>query len=186
MTELKKLPATRSNTLIEPTSPLGIELRKARLHKQIAQIEIGVALAAKCGGESSNVRVSQFELSRKLPSDAELTVLAQVLGLSVVSLRELREASRVHTKTVLRQLYEHQIATGVKTRSFTLKPKQVPIPIAKPAKPVKAAKPVPAEAPALADLVEQIDEIAPMPSDKEARRRWFSCVSVLHRLGAAS
>ena len=185
MTELKKLPATRSNTLIEPTSPLGIELRKARLHKQIPQREIAEGIAAKCGGEPTNVRVSQFELSRKLPSDAELTVLAQVLGLSVVSLRELREASRPHTKTLHRQLYEHQIAVGQKTPSFRMKPKQVPIPIT-PVKPPKAAKPAPAEAPALADLVEQIDEIAPMPSDKEARRRWFSCVSVLHRLGAAS
>jgi len=181
MSSGKRLPLTRSNTIVEPTSPLGIELRKARQAKQIAQIE---TLAAKCGGESSNVRVSQFELSRKLPTDAELTVLAQVLGLSVVSLRELREASRPYTKVVNKQLYEHQIAVG-KTPSFRMKPKQVPIPIT-PVKPVKAAKPAPAEAPALADLVEQIDEIAPMPSDKEARRRWFSCVSVLHRLGAAS
>jgi transcriptional regulator with XRE-family HTH domain len=160
----KVLPARRSNVETEPTSPLGIVLRDTRVAKQIPQRVIAEALAAKCGGTPQNVRVSGFELSKKLPSDAELMVLAQMLGLSVVSLREKREASRKHKEAIGKILYEKQIAAGHKGGR-------------------KAAKL--ASVPALADLVEQIDEIAPMPADKGARKRWFQCVSELSRIGAA-
>lgn len=183
---MKTLPAKRANVKIEPTSPLGIALRKARLAKQIPQRVIAEALAAKCGGEPTNVRVSCFELSRKLPTDAELTVIAQVLGLSVVSLREKREASRDHAYAVGRMLYEGQLASGKKQVAFRLGPRHPeakPVPIAsKPAS--KPAKP--AGVPALADLVEQIDEIAPMPQDKDLRKRWFQCVSVLSRMSGVA
>jgi hypothetical protein len=165
--------------------------------KQLPQRVIAEALAAKCGGEPTNVRVSGFELSKKLPTDAELTVLSQVLGLSVVSLRALREASRDHVLAMNRMLYEEQVASGRKPVTFRLGPKHpeirpltVPTPKAPRPKALKAPKPKPravklAAVPALADLVEQIDSIAPMPADRDARRRWFQCVSELSRIGAA-
>jgi hypothetical protein len=146
---------------------------------------IAEALAERCGGEPTNVRVSGFELSKKTPTDAELTVLAQVLGLSVQTLRQKREASREHVKTVNKALYEQQITTGKKKPAFRLKPKHpqaAPVPVA--AK-VKAPKAKLAAVPALADLVEQIDEIAPMPADRDARRLWFRCVSELSRMAAS-
>ena len=174
------LPRRRSNVENEPTSPLGIALRNGRIQKQLPQRVIAQALAEKCGGEPTNVRVSCFELGKKFPTDAELTVLAQVLGLSVQTLRQKREASHEHKKALGKAMYEKQIEKGQKAPKFRLKP--VPV-----AAKVKAPKPAKlAAVPALADLVEQIDEIAPMPADKESRRRWFQCVSVLSRLGAAS
>jgi hypothetical protein len=183
----KALPAKRANVKIEPSSPLGLAIRNARVAKQIPQRVIAEALFSKCGGDSTNVRVSAIELSRKLPSDAELTVISQVLGLSVVSLREKREASRDHFKALGKMLYEEQITSGRKQVSFRMKPKEpsaAPIPVALK---VKAAKPAkPASVPALADLVEQIDEIAPMPQDKESRKRWFQCVSILSRMTGAA
>src|SRR6188768_1538187 len=173
-----KLPGRRSNAQLEPTSPLGIALRNARVEKQLPQRVIAVALSEKCGGEPTNVRVSGFELGKRLPTDAELTVLAQMLGLSVQTLRQKREASREHKKVVGKAIYEQQVARGNKTPKTKV--------IGRPPTQPRAAKPKLAAVPALADLVEQIDEIAPMPADKESRRRWFQCVSVLSRLGAAS
>jgi len=181
-----KLPGRRSNAQLEPTSPLGIALRRARVEKQLPQRVIAVALAERCGGEPTNVRVSGFELGRRLPTDAELTVLAQVLGLSVQTLRGKREASREHTKIVDKAIYEQQIATGKKKVAFRLKPRHpaaAPVPVAAKAKAPKA-KPA-AAVPALADLVEQIDGIAPMPVDRDARRLWFRCVSELSRMAAS-
>jgi transcriptional regulator with XRE-family HTH domain len=181
----KALPARRSNVRNEATSPLGKAIRDARVAKQIPQRVIAQALFDKCGGDQSNVRVSSFELCRKLPSDAELTVISQVLGLSVQSLREKREASRGHREATAKATYAQQLATGAKQR---LKPRE-PIPIAAPlpAPKAKPAKPIkPASAPALVDLVEQIDAIAPMPTDQDSRRRWFQCVSVLSRMAAVS
>ncbi len=172
----RTLPARRSNIVTEPISPLGIALKNARVSKQLPQRVIAEALAEKCGGEPTNVRVSQFELSRKLPTDAELTVMAQVLGLSVQTLRQKREASREHREARGKELYERQIERGQKTR---LKPVAAK-------KPATVAPKKPAPMLALAELVEQIDEIAPMPADKDARRRWFTCVSELSRIGAAS
>jgi len=93
---MKMLPRRRSNVETEPTSPLGIALRQGRVQKQLPQRVIAQALAEKCGGEPTNVRVSCFELGKKFPTDAELTVLAQVLGLSVQTLRQKREASHDH------------------------------------------------------------------------------------------
>ena len=106
----RTLPARRSNIVTEPISPLGIALKNARVSKQLPQRVIAEALAEKCGGEPTNVRVSQFELSRKLPTDAELTVMAQVLGLSVQTLRQKREASREHREARGKEIYERQIA----------------------------------------------------------------------------
>lgn len=176
----RTLPGKRSNVKMDATSPLGIAIRTARISKQIPQRVIAEALADRCGGEPTNVRVSGFELSKKLPSDAELMVIAQVLGLSVVSLREKREASREHYKATAKVLYEDQLARGNRQVGSRLKPRAAPAPA-----PPKAKAKL-ASVPALADLVEQIDEIAPMPADKTARRRWFECVSVLSRIGAAS
>lgn len=172
----QRLPARRRNVIVEPTSPLSLALRAGRIDKQIPQRVIAEALSEKCGGDSTNVRVSTFELGKKLPTDAELTVIGQVLGLSVASLRQLRDASRGHVKETGKALYAAAIAAGQKTLKGGRQP-AVAAPKAK-------AKPV--AVPALADLVEQIDEIAPMPVDKDARRRWFSCVSELSRIGAAS
>src|SRR6187431_2070537 len=173
---MRGLPGPRSNAEIEPTSPLGIALRNARVEKQLPQRVLAEALVEKCGGEPTNVRVSCFELGKKLPTDAELTVIAHVLGLSVQTLRAKREASHEHKKALGKVLYEKQIEKGQKTPKVRLQP----VPVA--AKP-KAPKPAKlAAVPALADLVEQIDEIAPMPADKESRRRWFQCVSVLSRI----
>jgi hypothetical protein len=182
----KVLPKRRTNTIKEATSPLGLAIRNARVAKQIPQRVIAEALASKCGGEPTNVRVSCFELDRKLPSDAELTVLAQMLGLSVVSLRELREASRRDVKKANKERYEHQVATGVKTPSFRMKPRGEARAAPASARVPKAKAQEPAGVPMLADLVEQIDEIAPMPADKDARKRWFHCVTMLSRIGAAS
>ena len=177
---MKRLPVPRSsNVQIEPTSPLGIALRRAREEKQLPQRVIAEALAERCGGEPTNVRVSGFELGKKLPTDAELTVLAQVLGLSVQTLRQKREDSHEHKKALGKVLYEKQIEKGQKTRKTRLQPAPV-------AAKVKAPKPKLAAVPALADLVEQIDGIAPMPIDRDARRLWFRCVSELSRIGAAS
>lgn len=175
------LPGARKNAKFVPSGPLGLAIHAARVAKQIPQRVLAEAIAAKCGGNSSNVRVSTFERCLKLPNDAELTVLAQVLGLSVASLREKREASHSHKQAIGKAIYEEALATGRKQASFR-KPKAT-----KPASRVKAAKPAKlASVPALADLVEQIDEIAPIPADKDARKRWFQCVSMLSRIGAAS
>jgi len=173
---MKRLPVPRGNVQIEPTSPLGIALRRARIEKQLPQRVIAEALAERCGGEPTNVRVSGFELSKKTPTDAELTVLAQVLGLSVQTLRQKREASREHTKAINKAQYATAVQRGTRT------PKSTSI-----GRPPKEPKAKPAAAvPALADLVEQIDGIAPMPIDRDARRLWFRCVSELARIGAAS
>jgi len=139
---------------------------------------IAVALAERCGGEPTNVRVSGFELSKKIPTDAELTVLAQVLGLSVQTLRQKREASREHTKAINKAQYATAVQRGTKAPKSTA--------IGRPPKEPKAPKAKPAAAvPALADLVEQIDGIAPMPADRDARRLWFRCVSELSRMAAS-
>jgi transcriptional regulator with XRE-family HTH domain len=178
MTIKRSLPTPRSNVQIEPTSPLGIALRNARLSKQLPQRVLAEALVERCGGDPTNVRVSAFELGKKLPSDAELTVMAQMLGLSVVSLREKREASREHRAALQKEVYANQVASGAKP----LKSKPAPAPVPKL---VKVAKPAPASVPALAELVEQIDGIAPMPIDRDARKRWFHCVSELSRMAAS-
>jgi transcriptional regulator with XRE-family HTH domain len=186
MNKGKSLPAKRSNVQIEPTSPLGIAIKNARVAKQITQRSIAEALAAKCGGHAANVRVSAIELSRQLPTDAELTVIAQVLGLSVVSLREKREASRGHREATQKRIYEGQLVKGTKVVSFRMKPRASKVPPPAPVSKVRAAKPAKlAAVPALADLVEQIDEIAPMPTDKDQRKRWFQCVSELSRMAAS-
>src|SRR6187431_2192857 len=64
---MKRLPVPRGNVQVEPTSPLGIALRRARVEKQLPQRVIAVALAERCGGEPTNVRVSGFELGKRLP-----------------------------------------------------------------------------------------------------------------------
>jgi transcriptional regulator with XRE-family HTH domain len=167
---------------------LGTVIRRAREEKQVSQTAIGEIFRQKLGTPNGNARISCFELGKAIPTDAEVTILAQSLGLSVASLREKRDlaakqaearraAGRKRGAEKLRQIRAGKLApkTGKKAAALVA---QAPA--------AKRAKQAPAGAPALADFVELIDEVAPMPSDKEERRLWFAATMELFKIGQSA
>lgn len=165
---------------------LGNTIRKAREQKKLSQIELGKVLDKQAKSTSGNHRLSTFELGKTVPNDAELTVLARQLGLSVAILRAQRDEAvkqlEARRKAGRKRAIETRRANmRAKNGSSLLAPK-VPERIA--AKRVSAQDA--AGAPALADFVEVIDGLAPMPSDKEARRRWFEITMALFKLGGGT
>lgn len=166
---------------------LGKILKLARTQKQLQQHVVAKALSKAAGGNSNNVRVSSMELGKAIPSDAELTVLASLYQLSVASLRTKRDAAKVDREERLRK----SRIKGAKTRRAAMSAKtEAPKPpsnghaIVRVARVSSLVSPAPAQAPVLADLIDLIDNVAPMPVDREARRRWLACVVELEKIGA--
>lgn len=164
----------------------GTTIRNARMQKQLSQTELGKVLEKQAKTVNGNSRLSIFELGKAIPNDAELTVIARELGLSVATLRTKRDEAG--------KLLEARRKAGRKRGAEKLKEirkaKREGMLLAPKAPERTAAKRVSAQdaagVPVLADFVETIDGLSPMPKDKEARRRWFAATMELFKINGGS
>ena len=168
------------------TNDFAATLRTAREQKGLSQIDLGKVLEKQAKSNSGNHRLSTFELGKTIPNDAELTVIAHQLGLSVASLRAKRDEAgkilearrKAGRKRGAEKLREIRRARREGTILAPKAPERV------------AAKRVSAQdaagAPTMADFVEVIDGIAPMPTDREARKRWFEATMELFKISGGS
>src|SRR3954468_5385621 len=101
------LPGRRKNSLGSPVpGSVGELIYNERRRKQISQQAMAERIAKGTNVKAYNGLISQIELGRRLPSDREVTIIAQMLGLSVPSVRAKRDASpklpaRVKKKALL-------------------------------------------------------------------------------------
>lgn len=165
----KRLPKPRANAKSAPNTPLGILLHKTRVQKNIAQREIANAISKKLGGSPNNARVSVIELGKKVATDDELAIFANILGLSLPTLRAKRAESKPAIKAWARKEYAQKLAPK--------SPERVA------AKLGRAREPEPAGVPALSDFIDLIDGIVPMPAEKDARKRWLASTMELFKIG---
>ena len=159
---------------------LGDLLKAERTKRQIPQHTVAAALQKATGGTATNVRVSSAELGKSLPHDPELAVYSKLYGLALPTLKAKRDELKKE-----RDAETSQNRRTANKKRWTERAKPGPKPRAQlnggaqPA-PLLAA---PAGTPEIADLVNLIDGVVPMPADKEARKRWFACAMELFKLG---
>jgi len=166
---------------------LGAVIRRTREEKKISQTAIGNIFNQKLGTPNGNARVSCFELGKAIPTDAEVTILAQALGLSVISLREKRDeaAKQAEARKAAGRKRGAEKLRLIRAGKLAPKTGKAAIAVAPPSG-KRPSRQDPAEAPALADFVELIDGIAPMPADKEDRKLWFAATMELYKIGQSA
>jgi transcriptional regulator with XRE-family HTH domain len=179
----KSLPARRKSVTSEPIpGSVGELIYTERRKRTISQQAMAEKLKT-AGGKAYNGRVSQLELGKTLPTDRELPILAKMLGLSIISLREKRDASAKSHRSMqakrrsslLAPKPPERVAAKRLTRAAEPPPAALAIVVPEPAGPAE-----------LADWIGMVDaSVARMPVDPEKRRRWLNATVELFKLRSA-
>lgn len=198
------LPIRGSKSREARDTEIGELIKGERLRRQITQLELAQLMNAASKSPSAgavyNSRISRIEFGKSLPTDDELVAFAEVLKLDLDALIAARDrdqaeqarfdAAKIEEARKQRARDErraHRHAQALREgRVIHERPggrksiEAAPIPEKPAPQKTKAARFV-----ELAELVEAMIEIVPMPLDPELRKRWFQCVKELFKLSGA-
>lgn len=170
-------PAPAPTGLVWVHAPAGGELgtliRAERMRRQMRQVELGKLVTPNAG--NLNAYISKVETGALLPTDDDLVVFAESLGLDLDTMIAARDRDK--SKRVVQAKHEaHKKQDRERKRALRAEKIHARESLAPTPAPTRAAF---AE---LEDLIEALIAIVPMPGDSEQRRTWFRCARELFEI----